>query len=133
MKQTASKRWGMYASVAVFMLLIIPVFVGAQEETGLVPCNGDDCNFSHLIALVGNVTNFLLFKISIPLATVLFLWAGFLLITAGGSEAKAAQAKGIFMNVGIGFIIALGAWLIVNVLVGVFVKTEYSGGYGIPF
>ncbi|MEK7606136.1 MAG: pilin [Patescibacteria group bacterium] len=132
MKQTAGKRWGVYASVAVFMLLLVPILVGAAEPEGLVPCDGLDCNFASLVQLVDGLIDFLLFKISIPLVTILFLWAGFLLITAGGNPGRMEQAKSIFKNAGIGFIIALSAWLIVNLIVTTFVKSGY-GGYGNAF
>jgi large-conductance mechanosensitive channel len=53
--------------------------------------------------------------ISIPLATALFAYAGFLYIS--GEQDKIKQAKNIFINVAIGFIIMITAWFVVVTVV----------------
>lgn len=133
MKKTAGMKWGIYASIAVFMLLIVPVLVGAEGDTsgippgggppepqqGLVPCDGvqDACTFVDFIELVDTIIDFLIYTIAVPLAAILFVWAGFLYTTAGGDPGKVKKATGIFKNVVGGLIIALAAWLGVNLIV----------------
>lgn len=74
------------------------------------------CDFNALMTLVNNVIQFLLFYLATPLAAIAFSYAGFLLITSGGSEEKLGTAKKIIKNVLIGYVIALAAWLIVNTI-----------------
>ncbi len=90
---------------------------------GIVPCqnlvdrNGvtvDPCNFPAFIKLIQNVMNFLIFDLALPLAALIFAYAGFLYLTSGANEHNRSKAKGIFWKVLVGFIIALSAWLIVK-------------------
>ena len=74
------------------------------------------CDFSYVVLLINNVIQFLLFAIATPLVALAITYAGFLLLfSAGSSEAK-TKAKSIIKNIVIGYIIALGAWLIVNTI-----------------
>ena len=105
---------------------VTPVF--AAE--GLVPCNGvnggssgsndsnanGECTFASLIALFNNVIKFLLFYLAAPLATIAFVWAGFLYITAAGDTGKISKAHSIFKSVLIGLVLAFGAYLIVTAI-----------------
>ena len=92
----------------------MPVF---SLAAGLVPCDtAEACNFDALIALVNKVINYILL-LAIPIAAIMFTYAGFLLVTAGGESAGAkTKAKTIFTNAVWGLIIALAAWLIVKLI-----------------
>ncbi len=121
--------------VAVFVASVVsPVFVLAQvsqqtsEKTIGIPCDGPKlertgtsqtgtttdkgCGYPELVQLVSNFMNFLIL-LSIPMAAIAFAWAGWLMITAGGSSGQIDQAKEIFVKVLIGFMFVLSAWLIV--------------------
>ncbi len=102
-------------SVFVFLLLMVP-FIGYAQEEGLVPCDGPDCGFYDFIQLAKNIINFLMFTVAVPVATLLFMWAGFKYLTAGDDMGQVKKAHGIFVNVFTGLLIALGAWLVVNLL-----------------
>ncbi len=91
---------------------------------GLVQCDGVvnpnepnrnvKCSFASLI----NSINYIIYRmiaISIPLATALFAYAGFLYMS--GEQDKIKQAKNIFLNVVIGFIIMITAWFVVVTVV----------------
>jgi hypothetical protein len=82
---------------------------------GLVPC-GDNCGFTDLMTLIQKVISFILFALAVPIAAIMFAYAGFLLITSGGEASQKTKAKKIFTNVAIGFIIAVAAWLIVKLV-----------------
>ncbi|HLF66458.1 MAG TPA: pilin, partial [Gammaproteobacteria bacterium] len=93
---------------------------------GLVPCGvysskgGEkiinwQCTFEDIFTLINNVIRFILFNMVVPIAAIMFAYAGFLLITAQGGEAK-TKAKGIFTNAVIGLVIAVAAWLIVTTI-----------------
>ena len=96
----------------------------------LVPCgtttNPGDCNFNALIKLVNNVVNFILFRLAVPIAAIMFAYAGFELLTAGGDTAKLKKAKTIFTNVAIGLVIAAAAWLIVHTILSIL---GYNGSW----
>lgn len=107
----------------VFMLLATPLAAfaagltqpSAVDQGGLVPCDGSDCDWSSLVVLAQNVLNFIIY-IGILAAAGLFMYAGFLYMTAAGDGSKVTKAKGIFFAIVIGLIIILTAWLIVNTL-----------------
>ncbi len=115
--------------IFVFILLLLPQLTFAQ----IVPCDGVDtpCNACSLVALGQNILNFL-FAISAAIAALMFAFAGFKMVTAGGDPGKISEGKKIFTNVAIGFIILLAAWLIVDTVMKSFVKQDAGSiaGFG---
>lgn len=107
--------FGLSLAVLLFLVLVTPVFLFAADE-GLVPCDGTDCEFKHIIILVNNLINFAIVNIAIPGSALFFAWAGFLYLTAAGDSSKISMAHSIFKNVFWGLIIALSSWLIVNLV-----------------
>ena len=103
----------------VFILLVglavFPTFAHAQILE--IPCDGfvNECDFTDFVQLAQNVVTFLIL-LSIPLATMAFAWAGWLLLTAGGNSGQVDHAKEIFWKVLKGFLFALTAWLIVRLI-----------------
>ncbi len=96
----------------------------------LIICNtpkypGVECGINQLVILTQNlITNLVI--ISTFLATAAFVYAGFILLTSGGSEGKKDEAKKIFTKVMIGYLWILGAWLVVYTITSVLLKTGYS-------
>lgn len=116
-------------SLFIFLMLIMPV-VSLAENIVLVPCtntpiNGvipdaDLCGFNALMALVNKVINFILYYMAIPIAAIMFAYAGFLMVTAGGEAAGArTKAKSIFFNALIGLVLAAACWLIVKLILSI--------------
>jgi len=99
-----------YKFIFIFLASLAPYFVLAS--IGPEWC-GDNCGWDDLITLANKVITYIL-TIATILAVISFMWAGFLLITAGGNESKVKQAKEIFGNVVVGLIFAYGAWIIVH-------------------
>jgi len=101
------------------------------SSTGaLVPCGtsgGEDCGFKHIFELINKVVTFILFVMAVPIAAIMFAYAGFLLITSGGETSKRTKAKKIFTNVAIGIILAVGAFLIVKTILSL---VGYNTGSG---
>lgn len=105
-----------------------------DSDKGLVPCGGykedgsnqPDCDFEYMIIAAEGLIDFLLFTIAMPLAAIAFAYAGYLYLFSGISDQK-KKAKGIFMNVLWGLVIALSAWLIINTL---FTGLEVDDGTG---
>src|SRR3989338_5367234 len=77
------------------------------------------CGFTDFLSLVNRVIKFVLFDLALPVAAIMFAWAGFLMVTAGGSTERVTKAKRIFTNVAIGFIIAVIAFLIVRTILAI--------------
>ena len=107
-------------SLLVFLILIVPIFSFAQTtSTGLVPCNNSatqPCNFSAFITLINHVIKFILFTLVVPICAVMFFYAGFLMVTSGGSAESKSKAKNIFSSAVYGLVIAAGAWLIIHTI-----------------
>ncbi len=74
----------------------------------------DACNFDDVMYLINNIINWILLGLALPIAGIMFAYAGFTLITAGGDNAGArTKAKGIFFSAAIGLILAFTAYLII--------------------
>ena len=109
-----------------------PVKTGQGNSTdwrnGLVPCGNTggtgtssdavDCDFNDLVIMGQRLVNFLFFA-SILLTVVLLVRTGFEYVTAGSNTGQLAKAKGRFLTIGIGFLLVLGAWSIINLAVNV--------------
>lgn len=74
------------------------------------------CNFDYAIMMFNKLVGFALFKLFVPLAAIMFCYAGFLLLFSGGDTGKLKKAKGIFLNVFIGLLWAVGAWLVIHTI-----------------
>lgn len=71
-----------------------------------------DCGFSHLIELAQNlIHNLVVFSTFI--VVFVFAYAGFMLISSGGSEDKKNKAKHAFQMVVWGYLWILVAWLLI--------------------
>jgi hypothetical protein len=55
----------------------------------------------------------LLISIASILAAIFIMYAGWLYLSSAGDESKVSEAKKVFKNVGVGFLLLLCAWLIV--------------------
>ncbi len=109
---------GIHAS-ALFTLLLFLLGFDLSFAQGIVPnCQGDECNFSHFVQLAQNILDFLI-KIVVVGSVIVFAWAGFKYMTAGGNSSKIHEAHSIFKHVALGLILALVAWLIISTLLAV--------------
>ena len=83
-------------------------------------CTGPKgCTFNDLIGLIKSVIHFVLFSLALPIAAIMFAYAGITLLFAGGSEESIGKAKRIFFDVLVGLIIAAAAWLIIETILSV--------------
>lgn len=104
-------------SFAIFFILAMPIF-SLAANTPLVTC--DNCTYNDLMTLIYRVIKFILYDMVIPIAAIMFAYAGFLLVTAGGEAAHArTKAKSIFWNAVFGLIIAVAAFLIVKTILSI--------------
>jgi hypothetical protein len=90
----------------------------SSKAGGLVPdCPDKGCGWGELMVLVNNVIKFLLFTIATPLVALILVYAGWLYLSSGGSSENIVKAKKILLNVVVGYVIGLAAWLIVRTIV----------------
>ncbi len=119
--------------VGVFALFLIPlVSFGADSFFGQIfpeelsrkvaqhPGNIGACD---LVSLFDNVLRFAIY-LAIMVATLMFTYAGFLYVTAAANQENINTARKIFGNVFLGLVFILGAWLIVNLIMNVFLDTD---------
>jgi 4-amino-4-deoxy-L-arabinose transferase-like glycosyltransferase len=112
----------------VALALFIPAISLARivPDCGTVTINGvttsAPCNLCHFFLLIANIFDFIAYKLAPPMAVMMFLLAGVLFLTSGGSEDRASQAKKIFLNALIGLILVYFSWLIVHTLINVIGK-----------
>lgn len=99
------------------------------DTGGVVPCEGINCDACHLVELTQNIINFAVY-LTIFVATLMFVWAGFLYITAGGDSSKIKSAHDVFWKVLVGMVIVLAAWLIVDAIMKVLFN---ESGYNAPW
>ncbi|MEX1027101.1 MAG: pilin [Candidatus Paceibacterota bacterium] len=96
----------------------------SDSPDGIV--NGpEQCKFNHFMVLIQNVITWIIL-FTIPVAAIMFSYAGYLLISAQGNESKITQGKQVFATVAIGFVFVLAAWLIVYTIASVLLD-EGSG------
>jgi hypothetical protein len=119
--------------IAAVIVVTVPLLAQAQgavnakgTEVSLVPCKGVDCNLSSFATLVQNLLNFGIFLASI-IAALLFAYAGWLYLSnsLNGGE-SVSRAKSLFINVAIGYVIILGAWLVVDTLLGSLLGSDFG-------
>jgi len=105
---------------------------GENIESGLIQCGfGDnyDCDFNAALATIDRIIKFLLYIIVLPLAAILFAWAGIKLIIAKAKskESEFSKAKELFTGVILGLVFALSAWIIVKFVLVILGYTDASG------
>lgn len=131
-----------FAAISFFLFFIIPALSFAVTETDIkedvekkgryfqsvVPCgytvtelnpNGtvrsqdilNPCDFDDFIKITHNILMGWI-MVGATIATMGFAYAGYLYITAMGSEEKIGHAHSIFYKTVLGFAFMLGAWLV---------------------
>lgn len=135
-------------SFSIFLILITPaVSLGAWTlGESLVPCGRktitttdpqtkvttttvdpkDLCGFDDIIKLINSVIDFIIFYMAIPIAAIMFAYAGVLLVTSGGEPGARTKAKGIFFNTVIGLVIAVAAYIIVKTILSIVGYTDIN-------
>lgn len=107
---------------------------------GLVPCgsaitNGTPtcpCELEHVFVLILNLYNFAIWKISVPLASLLVVVGGVMLLVSGGNPRLAGRARTILWGAVIGIALVFGAWVIINTIL-VAIGYNFAADWFSPF
>lgn len=111
---------------ASFLTDLVPcgddIEISGDSKEGYTYCN--ECSACHLQQLAQNVLNFLVGFMTV-MATLLFVNAGILYVTAPTNPSAVSKAHSIFKNTLIGILIILAAYLLVD-----FALKKLLGGEG---
>ena len=118
--------------IRILMILIIsfPVIIYAAGLPQLIVCDpasggkGNECDFSKLLVLTNNIIRYIII-LATSIFSIVFMYAGFLYLTAVGDTAQISKAHGLFKSAIIGFVIILAAWVFVDfILVKLLAKPQ---------
>ena len=119
----------------ILILVLIPIFevFAAPSWWPLVPCgtsvNPEPCTRCDLFKLVKNVIDFILIGIVPPVAAVLFITAGLMIVLAGASPSMYARGIAIFKTTFWGLVIILASWMITNTFIKSFGPDQIKGSW----
>lgn len=96
-----------------FLILGLPLISSARTQIVPEKCDDGSCGLKDLFNILDKVLEWsMIFTTTI--ATIMFVYAGFLYITSQGDSSQVSKATGIFKNVAIGFVIILTALFLVK-------------------
>lgn len=109
--------------------LFLPfLFFANVSFAQLVPnCSGPTCTPCHILLLISNIVRFCVLNLMPPLAGLLFLIGGIIMIMAAGSEERYKKGRRIFVDTIVGVVIVLIAWVIVNAIITTIGTSAVSG------
>lgn len=114
--------------LSLFITAMLPASVSAQG--GFVPCEGGGCNVCQVVDMANELISWLI-GISVLIAVMLMVVAGFRLMMSQGNQEAMQKAKSMAVNVVIGFILILSAWLIVDTILKLLTKKGGLDDWGI--
>jgi hypothetical protein len=112
---------------ASLLVVFLPQLVSAQAG-GLVTCAGPDCDMCDFVNMINGIVDWL-FGFLVLAAVLALMVAGFKLVVSAGNESAMSNAKSMFTNIIIGFVIVLSAWLIVDTIMKAFLAPD--SGFGV--
>jgi hypothetical protein len=102
----------------IFILPFLLLSFGTVQAAGLVPCGGygePSCTFCHFFVMINNIITEI-FKWVAPIAALMLVAGGVMLLFAGAKPDMLIKAKGAITATVIGVVIIFGAWIIVNTI-----------------
>src|SRR3990167_8830772 len=112
--------------IIIFVLLVIPVVSFAalpgSPGGGLVPCDNSaakPCDFNAFMNMINIVINYIFKYLAVPIAAIMFAYAGVLMVASGGSTESRGKAKKIFTNAALGLIIAAISWVVIKTILSI--------------
>lgn len=118
--------WYMWKVVLSLVVLAVPAVALAA---GLVPCGGAGepvCQTCHFALLITGVFDWLV-KIAGVLVVIMIMVSGLRVVSSVGNVAAKESAKKVIANVIIGYMLLLGAYLLVDTLLKAMVSQQVYG------
>lgn len=125
-----SKQKLLFLKIALPLALLF--FTQASVLAALVPCTGSlgtptPCTVCHLLQMIANIVFFLVKNVMPPLAGLLFLVGGIMMIASAGSEERYKKGRQILVNVALGAAIVLCSWVIINAIITTIGTSSVNG------
>ncbi len=117
----------LFVGVAIFNFVPVDVVSAQEGLSQLSQCSGTDCSACNAVHLANGIIKWLI-GILFVIFAILVAVAGVKLVVSGGNHHALDEAKGMFLNAIIGFIIILSAWLIVDTIMRTLVGTANKPG-----
>ena len=96
---------------------LVPCGLNQDRAETLDIDESQPCGRCDLFQLLKNIIDFVMGGLMPPLAVLLFVWAGFLILLSGANPGLYAQGQTIFKNTFYGIIVLLSACMITNTLI----------------
>lgn len=132
-RSSTAKKILLVTFLAVFLCLLLPQFVLAQDDTfGVNDAASTGLpQQTDLKLVISNIVRVILGFLGI-IAVIIIMYGGFIWMTAGGDPTKVEKAKKILINAVIGLIIILTAFIIVSFIIRAFQGEPTDRGPGHP-
>lgn len=108
------------------IIIGIPILASAA---GLVPCEGtpaSPCEFNQLMKMVNDIIKFLFKDIALPLTAISLMYIGGRLVIYQDKAGEWKKATEAFADIGIGFGIMVGAFVLIKFVLSQFLATGFS-------
>lgn len=113
-------------SILAGIIIGMPILVSAA---GLVPCGGvgeKDCDFNQLMVMVNDIIKFLFKDVALPLTAISLMYIGGRLVLYQDKAGEWKKATEAFADIGIGFGIMVGAFVLIKFVLSQFLATGFS-------
>jgi hypothetical protein len=110
-------------SIILFVLTGLFLFAANYAQADLVKCGGPTageqaCTIADLIKTIVAIIN-LLFSWAWLVSTLLIVWGGWGMVTAGGNAENIEGAKTVFKQAVIGFFLIMASFVLINFVIGI--------------
>lgn len=110
---------------SLFMVQIV-----RAQASGLIPCDGDDCDINSVMQLLNNLMNFFFRDLLLPIFVVMVLYLGYSYLTAQGKPGMHAKIGSMAKHMVGGLVLMLCAWVIVKTILSILGYSDSFGFFG---
>src|SRR5690349_8386112 len=98
-------------------VVVMPMMVSHVQAASLVACglgkdNDNPCQICDLVKLFKNIIDFVTFRLTLILGTVLILISGFTIMIGGSNPEMIKTGRGMLTKTLIGVVIIYGSWFV---------------------
>ncbi len=94
--------------------LNIPEVTVGAGGSGLIPCDGAECDLNSFLQLANNVMAFFFRTLLLPIFVVMVMYLGYTYLTANGNPAQHGKVASMAKHMVLGLLLMLCAWVIVR-------------------
>lgn len=105
----------------------------APDEPRLADEYYQPCSRCDLFKLGKNIIDFVLVGLMPPVAAILFVWGGFLILMGGANPGLISKGRTIFWNTFIGVLIISSSWLITNTIIKSLAEESITNPNNVPW